>query len=498
MAVVRKARGFGGGMRLRRYAGQADLSLSALPVPVRVVIPLLQGFGLPVPPLVKPGDRVAAGQLIGRDDSCVGSPVHASVNGTVAAVGPIRLQGRTITAVTIDSDRTDSFARLEGHSARWHDLTPERIEELLYLSGVTGLGREGIPTRFRSSVIAPADARHFIALIPGADAFRLRPEVLLDAGGAERFIAGLRVIGRVLPGAALHVAASADNPRLLGSLSRLTAAADGIEFHHLSSKYPQDATEMAVTSVLGQEYPFGYSAANIGIVLADIQAVIAAHDAVVEGRPVIDRVVALAGPGFGAPTHVRARVGSSVEAVIAGRLRDIPTRILRDSLLCGTEVASVAEPVVRTDSLLIAAFTGAEREPFAFARPGLHVESWSRAFVSKLLPTGIVAETNRHGEERPCVQCGWCAEVCPVRIMPHLISRSLKFGINESLVNLGAFNCINCNLCTVVCPSKLPLARQLRETKARLLEVGCDNSSCVLPRFDLRGVEEYKGVRSVR
>jgi Na+-translocating ferredoxin:NAD+ oxidoreductase RnfC subunit len=82
--------------------------------------------------------------------------------------------------------------------------------------------------------------------------------------------------------------------------------------------------------------------------------------------------------------------------------------------------------------------------------------------------------------------------------MPHLISRSLKFGINESLVNLGAFNCINCNLCTVVCPSKLPLARQLRETKARLLEVGCDNSSCVLPRFDLRGVEEYKGVRSVR
>jgi len=70
--------------------------------------------------------------------------------------------------------------------------------------------------------------------------------------------------------------------------------------------------------------------------------------------------------------------------------------------------------------------------------------------------------------------------------------------IDESLVRYGAFNCIDCNLCTLVCPSKIPLAQAIRETKEKLMEVGCDNSSCVVPRFDLKGIEEYKGVKSIR
>jgi hypothetical protein len=38
----------------------------------------------------------------------------------------------------------------------------------------------------------------------------------------------------------------------------------------------------------------------------------------------------------------------------------------------------------------------------------------------------------------------------------------------------------------------------MRETKAKLVETGCDNWSCLVPKQDLKGLEEYKGVRSVR
>ncbi len=53
----------------------------------RVNIPLQQHVGAPCRPLVKNGDRVSAGQMIGDvPDGALGAPVHASIAGTVEQV----------------------------------------------------------------------------------------------------------------------------------------------------------------------------------------------------------------------------------------------------------------------------------------------------------------------------------------------------------------------------------------------------------------------------
>jgi Na+-translocating ferredoxin:NAD+ oxidoreductase RnfC subunit len=194
------------------------------------------------------------------------------------------------------------------------------------------------------------------------------------------------------------------------------------------------------------------------------------------------------------------RVGTPIEQVLAGRLKagDLKQKIVLDSILSGPVVEDLSRPLDRTVTQLIALPDDNRRLPFAFARPGLHSESFSRSFVPAWLPVKKVANTNRHGEERPCIQCGWCARVCPVRIIPQLIYRQAKVAINETLVRYNILNCIDCNLCSLVCPSKIGLARSIADTKSKLLEVGCDNSSCVVPKFDLKGVEEYKGVKTIR
>lgn len=77
---MNRGRPFGGGFRFRRHAGQPAAETSATGVPRNVVTPMLQGYDIPVEPLVREGDSVYAGQVIGRDDSIVSSPVDLRIH----------------------------------------------------------------------------------------------------------------------------------------------------------------------------------------------------------------------------------------------------------------------------------------------------------------------------------------------------------------------------------------------------------------------------------
>ena len=112
-----------------------------------------------------------------------------------------------------------------------------------------------------------------------------------------------------------------------------------------------------------------------------------------------------------------------------------------------------------------------DRELLGFVRPGLFRRSYSRCFLSSLrknfsepLTTGL------RGEGRPCVSCGFCEEVCPASIMPHLIHKYLYQDELEEVERTRVDLCVECGLCSFVCPSKIDLREQFIEAKERILE----------------------------
>ena len=273
-----------------------------------------------------------------------------------------------------------------------------------------------------------------------------------------------------------HVAIDERESALCRDLATALADCDWVEFHALRPKYPQDFDEVLVPTLLDRGFPHGHAADTIGVVTLACQAVLHAYEAVALGKPLIERVVALAGGGFRQPAHARVLLGTPLEDVLRETAPDRDgLRFIRNSTLTGERLSDLSAPVDRTFSSIIAIPEHGPRTPAPFVRPGFRDDAYSRTFLSCLLPTKKRADASLKGEARPCVSCGYCQNVCPVGIVPHLlykyVSREL---IEDDLVDLKIFNCIGCNLCSYVCPSKIAVGKYIRLGQAKLREEGVE------------------------
>jgi len=469
--MANKRNRFTGGYRFARFAGQPHAQIVAADIPPLVTMDLRAAGPAPVRIQVEPGQPIEAGALIARDDEAEGNPIPASVNGTIEE---IRNRADAIPVVTIRSDGTAAWKPVEGHSENWNELEPQRLEQLLYRSGAAGSVPGGIPTRYKSACVYPAEVNHILLQLVAAEVFNPDVATVIGTENLEAVAQGLAVLARIMPHSELHLVGGRSRKTLLPAMRQACGkyGINRITLDTVEDRYPNHREEILIPALLGLKYPHGRSALDLGVLFLDLHAVLAVRDAVVAGKPAIERVIALAGGELPHRPHVRARIGTPVERLLAPYLNaDRPHRIIRNSLLTGQSLhGSVVDPHM---TALIVAAEGAPNPPLAFSRPGFRTDSISRTFVANFLPFEKTVDTNIHGEQRPCISCAYCDSVCPVGILPHLLHRYVQRGLlDERAVRYGIFDCIDCNLCTYVCTSKIPLARLMREGKQRLIDEG--------------------------
>jgi electron transport complex protein RnfC len=450
-------------------------------VPPRVTIGLTDPQGVALDPTVQKGTSVRAGQVVARGQGRTGAIRLSPVSGTVEEVRST--EGGADGAITILSDGSSSWAPIERAGPEAAAGPTEVVERIVSQSGIPG-----IPTRFDTAAIPATDVEAVIINGVGADIYN--PSVSLIAGSRIQDIASaVRILSKIYPAAALSLAVDA-RARVLGQQVHAAVPRGEIAVHFLKPKFPQHREEMLLPVILGLPFPHGHRAINRGVLVLDLQAALAIHDAVVHGKPAIDRIVALAGPGFTRNVHVRVRVGTAVSQVVDSRLRRPDgLRLVENSLLTGKQIRDPSAAWIgpQTDTL-IAVPEKQETGFLPFAGAGFRKDSYSIAFASRLLPIGKEADTNLHGEERPCLSCGFCEAVCPARILPNVLHKYVKRAlIDETLLRYRISRCFDCNLCTYVCTSKIDVASLLRQGKARLAAQGRE----ILPEVPL---ERLKGI----
>lgn len=104
-----------------------------------------------------------------------------------------------------------------------------------------------------------------------------------------------------------------------------------------------------------------------------------------------------------------------------------------------------------------------EDEMFGFLMPGVSKASVSKTFLSSLAPGPMDLDCTLHGEERACINCGYCTRICPVDLNPNFIMKALHADDIEDALQYGLLDCVRCGLCSYTCPSKIELTRILSD-----------------------------------
>ena len=194
----------------------------------------------------------------------------------------------------------------------------------------------------------------------------------------------------------------------------------------------------------------------------DCQAVTDIARCLGQGLVPFQRIVSLGGPGYPNGKHVLAPIGTPLSRLCTELENFEGLRVLRGGMLAGEEVDPAKASVGHLDDGFTFLPEGTKREFLSFMRAGLDSPSYTPAYGSWLRPKkALPTSTSLRGERRACIACGYCEDLCPVDIMPHLIWRFLEKDLLEEAQAAGAQICVECGLCSYVCPSKIELARTI-------------------------------------
>ncbi len=233
------------------------------------------------------------------------------------------------------------------------------------------------------------------------------------------------------------------------------------------------------------EIPLKYSlnhpsilARSLGLKSADgpvwsirTEGVLAVDRALTLEKPCTVRLVSVAGPGVALPTHIKTMTGYPIEAIRKLCTGNEPVRMITGGMLTGETIGDDVMGL-ETECLGVTVLKEhTEREFLGFMRPGSDRESYAPCFLS-VVRTKFREPLNTavRGEGRPCISCNFCEEVCPARIMPHLIHKYLYGDLLEEADQARVDLCVQCGLCSFVCPSKIELRQQFSDALEQIAE----------------------------
>jgi len=418
-----------------RKEGTAGRAVRPGPLPDRIVLPMSQHLGAPCQPLVAKGDRVARGQVVGDVEAMISAPVHSPVAGEVVDVGPaLTPAGMRTMAVTIAPDAEQDLSA-------WIpvDAPADDIRATVRAAGIVGLGGAAFPSAVKMN--PPKQYVIDTVIINGCEC---EPFLTCDhrtmLERAADVVAGAGIIASVVGAGRIVIGVEDNKPDAIETL-RTAASGTDVEVVALKTHYPQGAEKQLIWALTGRAVPRGQLPATVSVLVHNVGTAVAVADAVERRKPLMERVVTVAG-AVGEPSNLLVLVGTPIAAIVesAGGLRQDVGRVIAGGPMTGQALATLDVPVVKGTSGVVA-LTKGESAPVVDG-------------------------------DQPCIRCGRCVEACPMNLHPFAIASHADRRMWNGVERFCALDCIECGCCSYVCPTRRPLVQLIKLGKAALMAKG--------------------------
>ena len=462
---------FYGGIRLpAEKTGSTAERIRHMPVPGQLVLPLTQHAGDPAQPVVGIGEKVLKGQLVADAEGALSAPVHAPSSGKVVAIEPwpvSRRLGETAPCIVIECDGEDRSVDLPEPIGPFDRLEPRDLLERILQGGIVGLGGAAFPTaqKLMQAVSAPLE----YLLLNGVECEPyISCDDMLMREHADAILGGGQVLMHALGLDRCHVVVESDKPEALRAIGEAMAKLADPRFvlKQVPSIYPSGGEDQIVQLVTNREVPSGGLPTDVGCVVQNVGTAAAVYRWIVQGEPLISRVTTVTGDGVRQPMNVLARLGTTIADIVAfaGGYTERAQQLIIGGPMTGKSLSTDRVPLVKSSNCIL-----------------------------------VLSQVRPPADQRPCIRCGECATVCPVKLQPQQLYWFACADNEAKLRTFGLTDCIECGCCDLVCPSHIPLTSGFRQAKARIREMADEKARAerARQRFESR-TQRLEIERSVR
>lgn len=421
------------------YKNTAGRETEVMPIPDIVKISMSQHIGAPCQPLVKKGDEVKVGQVIGNTEAFVSAPIHSSVSGKVTGIETQRnAMGGNDTLVVIETDKKQELAE---------DIKAPEITDLdsfvaaTKASGLVGLGGASFPTHIKFNPKNRDEVKTFI--VNGAEC---EPFITSDhrtmLEDAQNVIDGAKAVMKYLELDNCYIGIEDNKQDAISNFNSLLKeqGIDNIHTFELQARYPKGAERVLIYEVTGKQCPAGVLPADLGVIVSNVTSIAFLGQYLKDGIPLVKKRMTVDGDAVAEPKNIIAPIGTQIHDVIefCGGYKEDPTKILMGGPMMGRAVFSDEMPIVKNNNAIL-----------AFSK--------EQAYIP---------------EETACINCGRCHKACPFGLLPTGYADAYERKDVQALNDLQVMQCMECGSCSYVCPARRPLAFMNKLGKAMVKEAG--------------------------